>query len=236
MAQAYAYRSVGAWADGTGTITPALPAGWAVGDLLVMPAWARTNTETMTTPPTGWTDLATHVDVTWNFFYGRIAQSGDTAPSLTWSGTNDHRAQIAAFSGDVWQGGLASIVHAANDKYLPGAQNDILYDALTIALAECLCFATAVKNKTVTSDGTTFNNLATWNQIAQETLAGSDMATWWGYKQQTTAANLPAATQTRTGTAEALQYGTMYLALKTQPVSAGGAPGASRVREMMTNQ
>ena len=212
---AYTLRSVGTADQQNGTsLSPGAPAGKQVGDLLTMMVWSRDSTKTVT-PPSGWTALSDNVNVTWTYLYGRIADgTGSDTPTLTYSGTAHIGAQIACFTGNVF-GTIGSIVAAAADEFLPGTQISILYPALTVPQANCLVIAMGTKNKTATSDGTSVNNLSGLTKIDTHTATGTAVSQWWGYVQQTAAANFATATQTLTGTTETLQYTSAVIALKT---------------------
>ena len=94
----------GVESSGVGAITPALPSGWAAGHLLLLAV--ETANETVSTP-SGWTETtnspqstgtAGGTSATRLHVFQRIAQSGDTAPTVADSG--DHQiAWITAFSG-----------------------------------------------------------------------------------------------------------------------------------------
>lgn len=211
----YTYRSAGTDASGTGDITPGLPAGWAAGDLLIMPTSSRNNSDTIPVDPTGWTRFSLNSSVPWNYLYGRIAVGGDTAPTVSYAGSNQHHAQIGCWTGVNIYTDFTTIVSAVNEK--SGTSVDILYNALLPLDANCLCIAFATKNKTSSSDGSSVNDLAGFTRVGTLTSGGNNIATWWGYVQQTTATNIPAVTQTRTGAAENLQYGTIVIALKSLP-------------------
>lgn len=184
---------------------------------MIMPTSSRDHTDTIATPPTGWTQLSVNSNVTWNYIFGRIAVGGDTAPTVTYTGTNQHHAQIASFTGPNVYTDLTTIVSGFVDNFAPINSVDMFYSALLPSTANCLCIAFATKNKTSVSDGSSVNDLAGFTRAGTLTNNGTTIATWWGYQQQTTATSLSAATQTRTGAAETLQFGTMYLALKTLP-------------------
>ncbi len=94
----------GVESSGVGAITPALPAGWAAGHLLVL---AVETANQAVSAPSGWTETtnspqstgtAGGASATRLHVFQRIAQSGDTAPTVADSG--DHQiAWITAFSG-----------------------------------------------------------------------------------------------------------------------------------------
>lgn len=90
----------GAAATGNNTpLTPALPAGIAVGDLKVLAAAIRSAPTTgQITTPAGWTPVA-RTPSGFNLFT-RIHQAGDVAPTVTFTGGaagDDTLAEIAAF-------------------------------------------------------------------------------------------------------------------------------------------
>ncbi len=210
---AYTLRSVGTEAHGT-SVTCGAPTGVAVGDLLLLRADCRNNADTFSTPA-GWTKISPNTNVTECDLYARIATAtgGDAPPTMASSGSSPIIVQMACFTGSVYTGGLGSIVHASVDKR--GTNTGIPYTGLTVSLADCLIIACGSHNKSATSDGATVNSLSGFTQIGQQNPNGNSLSSWWGYAQQTTATNVSAVTQTRTGTAENLQYNSLYIALKT---------------------
>lgn len=103
-----AARTPGAWAEGTTSVTPALPAASAVGDMMVLFVGAKPYNCTIGTPA-GWTAIhaqqtngstASSVDdgsVTWRSFY-RIKESGDGDPAVTVTSGNVTLAVVHAYS------------------------------------------------------------------------------------------------------------------------------------------
>lgn len=80
------------------TLNPPLPAGLAVGNVMILNVSHRNTAATITTP-TGWTRLAGGAGHFETFY--RIYQAGDTAPSVAFSGGSagdSCSAQIRAFS------------------------------------------------------------------------------------------------------------------------------------------
>lgn len=234
---AYSLRAAGTAANGT-SVTPGAPAGVVAGDLLLLAIMCRNNTDTFTTP-TGWTPLSPSVNLTWGVLYGRIATgtAGDNPPTMASDGGTQCIAQIAAFSGDVYTD-LASIVHAVVDQTGNLASpngNNIQYNALSVSLNACLIIAWGAHNKTTTSNGATLAALSGFTEIGGPNGTnpnGSSMSFYWGYQQQTTAANLSTVIQTRNGTAETLQQESVVIALRTKNVL---APKACRFRSQMMN-
>ncbi len=100
------YRSH-ATTTGLGTsITTTMPTGWAIDDLLLLSVGFSTGTPTISTP-SGWTlvpggsegnPIDGSTDVRQYLFY-RVAQSGDTAPAITSTSSDDWQTLMAAYSG-----------------------------------------------------------------------------------------------------------------------------------------
>lgn len=239
---AYTLRSVGSWST---TGSPGDPAGKTAGDLLLMFASARLSTETLNAAPAGWTLLLDTSTATKEqlALFGRIA-TGDANDSVSahdfWSGTSYNLSQIAAFSGDVWAGGLGSIIA---HSVVAGSDNNtanLPHSALTISTAGCLVLVLGTKQKTVASDGASLTDPA-WigSRLGFRNDNGSTAFSVWGYVQQTTAANISAGSWAQS-IAESLHYASMVVALKTAPTttkylkalahpSAAGATGVEAV-------
>jgi hypothetical protein len=124
--------AVGTTGTGTTTATPALPAGWAVDDIFIMPV--ETQNETVT-PPAGWaavsggqvivaTGTITRLDVLW-----RRAVAGDTDPVIT--GPVDHVigriiAVRGCMSGNPWNVlAVATELAADTTVSIPGATTTV---------------------------------------------------------------------------------------------------------------
>jgi hypothetical protein len=208
----YTLVNKGAEIDGSsGTLVVPMPSGWAAGNLGLIRADGRNNADTITTP-SGWQLLSPNSIVTWSAIFGRILQAGDTAPSVVWSGAHQDVAQMSAWSGTVWPD-ITTIVAASVEK--SGTNNDIVYDALTVPVDNCLCISAGSHNKTSASNTASIDALTGATQIDQQVIAGTAIMAYWGYVQQTSKANLTTHTQTITNSAESLQYSTIILALKS---------------------
>lgn len=128
---AVSFVAAGAWAASGSTSTaaaPALPAGWAVGDFLLLTvAWKQTGASL--TAPVGWTTITNSAasfngsgygagagDVNVATFY-RVATTGQTAPTilpLTGGSTNNT-------SGNVMLASVVAFRSSLNTWVLPGA-------------------------------------------------------------------------------------------------------------------
>ena len=220
---AYTFRSVGAWttaASGSATLGPvALPAGWQAGDLGLMLAAARSDASPASSTATGWTSLQTSQNGQLTLF-GRILQGGDTDPTITFSATSSHAAQIAAFYGDVWSPVSTIKAHGAFANDGNEAAGPI-YPGLTITTADCLVIISAQKTKTSTSDGATINAEPGFTEIGETGIAGNRAFVVWNYVQQTTATNITSGTYDFTGTVETQTARKFTVALKTLAAAGG---------------
>lgn len=224
---AYAAPTVGTAANGT-SVTPGAPASVTAGKLLLLGIICRNNTDTFTTP-NGWTPLSPSVNLTWGVLYGRIAtgDASDNPPTMSSDSAKQCVAQMACFGGDVYTD-LATIVPANHSVDQAGvgagaAGNDIQYSALAITMNACLVIAIGAHNKTTTSNGATVNALGGFTEMGGPggtNPNGSSLSFYWGYQQQTVAANLGAVVQTRAGTVENLQQESILIALRTKNVLA----------------
>lgn len=219
---AYTLRSVGSWSTSG---SPGDPEGKAAGDLLLMFASARLSSETINAAPTGWTLLLDTSTTTKEqlALFGRIA-TGDANDTVSahdfWSGTSYNLSQIAAFSGDVYDGGLGSIIA---HSVVAGSDNNtanLPHSALTISTDDCLVLGLGTKQKTSTADGASLTDPA-WigSRLSFRGSDGSTSLNVWGYVQQTTAGNISSGSWTQS-IAESLHYASMVVALKTS--AAGG--------------
>lgn len=104
-----ALRAAGAWASGSASVAPAIPAGTVAGDLMLLYVGSKPFSATINTPA-GWTEIAAAggtngtvangVDVgsvAWKTFF-RLWQSGDANPSVSVTTGNATLSVIKSFS------------------------------------------------------------------------------------------------------------------------------------------
>lgn len=115
------YRAIGALAQAdNASLTPALPAGWQPGDLLVIPAYIRTGAGTVNTPA-GWTALLTSGNLK---VLGRIARTGDVAPTISFAGGVAGDTTLArCFALYGTEQNIASVVDTSTAQANVSAQN-----------------------------------------------------------------------------------------------------------------
>jgi len=134
-----AFVASGVESSGVGDITPALPVGWAAGHLLLL---AVETANQAVSAPSGWTETtnspqstgtAGGTSATRLHVFQRIAQSGDTAPTVADSG--DHQiAWITAFSG---VDGTTPVLHTAGSVLSSAGQTGTA-TGFTTTVADCL--------------------------------------------------------------------------------------------------
>jgi hypothetical protein len=186
------------------SVAPALPAGWAVGDLLVVMASIRNSGTGTVNVPTGWTALVTSGNVS---ILGRIAQSGDTAPTITFAGGVANATTMAQCF--AWRGtdpDVTNVLHASAVQLNGSAQN-IAYPVLTVTQAGCAVVACGWKQ----DDWTSVAQLAGMTEISDSpTLTGDDAGQTVDYVIQPVAANIGSGSFTVTGGASAISRGIVF--------------------------
>jgi hypothetical protein len=181
------------------SLTPTLPTTWSPGDMgFIIAAIRNSGTGTVTTP-TGWTALVTSGNVK---VLGRVLQSGDTAPAVTFaSGAagDTTMAQSFIFSG-LHPDTAAVVLNSA--AQLNGSAQNIARPALTVASDNQLILlvwwkqddSTTVTNDISADDGPTNGSTTTGNDAS----LGAD------YLMQGTASSFSSGTLTVTGGASAI--------------------------------
>lgn len=187
------FAFIAAGAETTGfdvALTPAMPAGFSAGNILLLHTGSYQGSQTLT-PPAGWLPLSPFNNAQQTGLYGKIAVGGDSSPSMHWPGQFAY-ASVLAYSGN--QASLTGIVHASLDT--TGLSTlDIVYNALTITAAGCLVIAAGQKNKTSTSNGATFNSITGFTQRQSSIINGATPAGVFNDQIQTTATNIASLVQ-----------------------------------------
>lgn len=146
-------------------ITPALPAGYAAGQLLILQS--QTTLGSFSAPAVaGWTLLASNASLG---VWGLIATgTGADAPSVNWGTINaDASAWIIAYSGNpstlgtVTANSPGGIIHAVSAYPTPANNVSIInYEGLTITSPNCLVLLCGTRNNTsATQPPQTFNGI-----------------------------------------------------------------------------
>lgn len=166
--------SAGAASTGNNTsLTPALPAGWAEGDGLLLAASIRNTSATITTP-TGWTRVLSLGNVV---LFGKRATATETAPTVAFAGGaagDDTIAQINA-----WKN-LDITAVTTNTISNVSAQN-IGLPAMTVPLQKMLNVWLAWKQ----SGWTSVTDPAAFAVVGStSSAAGTGAGQWWTYTVQ----------------------------------------------------
>lgn len=181
-----------AGATGTGSLTPTMPT-YAAGDLAIFIADARTTTESINSPPSGYTLLEAGVaglgSEAYLGVYGKICTSSEAAPTVGFSGTGRHLAVMAVLRSST---GWPTITTAAdivvNATEGTGNGTGMTTEAITPAENDCCvlaaCFKTSTTND-VTSVATPSGYTDAAEYIYNNLSAGGILAAW--FLGQTTA-------------------------------------------------
>lgn len=190
------YVGIGAKAESdAANLTPALPAGWTAGDLLVILATTRDTVDTVDVPA-GWTTLkasGTNVKV-----LGRIARTGDVAPTITFTGDAAGDTNIAQCA--AWRGTDQNIatVLAHSAEQLNGSAVNVAYPACTITTPKCALSIMGWRQ----DDQTSVAGLGGMTEICDSpSILGNDAGIVWDTVIQTTATSVSAGSLVVTGSA-----------------------------------
>ena len=201
---------------GAGTLVTAVNASVAPGihvstqqdDLVLVFASIRNSGTGAPVAPTGYGTLLAFGNMA---IFARFFQTGDTAPTVTFTGGaagEDTIGQTATYRG-VSKEVLQQLANSITQ--LNASAQDIAFPALTVPKDRHLILLAGWKQ----DDATAMATPATWTSIqnALNVTAGNDAAQGWFFKIQTTAANTSSGTITMTGGAAAISRA-MLLALK----------------------
>lgn len=193
------FVAVGAASHGSNaSLTPALPAGLAAGDLLLLLAGIRNSgTGFPLVPTSDWDVLA---DLGNLCLYGKYAQSGESVPTVNFAAgvaNATTSAQCAA-----WRG-VGLTVHKRASQLNVSAQN-IAYPALTVVRNNCLVVVFGWKQ----DDWTSVATLAGMTEVGEpSSITGDDQGVVWDYVLQSTATNIASGSFVVTGGVSAISRG-----------------------------
>jgi hypothetical protein len=206
---AYALQSKAAatsWYNTAGT--PAMPATYSTGNLLVLRSASYTGGTTTLPTISGYTLASTQaggsiVNAIWlRLATGSGGSSGADQPSINW-GNQFQAGQVTAYSGN--PATLTGIVHAAIDSQhnlASGNAPGCSVPALTITQPNCLVLMAGYCFKTATSNSNTWNSYGSFAVRDQIWVAGSAFTQVLDEWIQTTATNVSSGTQTSSSATE----------------------------------
>lgn len=197
------YVGAGAASHGdNATLAPALPASLQVGDAMICVAAIR-NTGAAVTTPTGWTVLSS----AYNAFrvYGRYYRSGDTAPSVAFTGgsagdtTSAYVFALRGMSLEDSEARHGATTNSPENQSNSSAQN-VAYPAMSVRRDGSVVLYLAWKQ----DDYTSSTGPGDAEIIEASSTTGSDQSLVGYYDIQTTATDVTAGTITITGGASAI--------------------------------
>lgn len=179
------------------SVTPALPAGLAQHDLLLVFASIRNSGAGVPNTPSGYTLL---VDMANAKLFGKRAGSGEVAPTVTFTGgvaNADTIGQCAAFRN-------AELTPVTTNTQLNSSAQNVDYPAMAMSADDMLAVFLGWKQ----DDWTSVATLAGASEIGEpDTTTGDDAGQVWDYQIQTTAADVAAGAFAVTGGASAISRG-----------------------------
>lgn len=213
------------------TLAPAMPAGFAAGNLLLLQTQCYQGS--LATPTvSGWTLLSPGVKAKQIALFGKIAVGADASPSITW-GNQFASAWVTAYSGN--QASLSGIVHASID-YLATNVSAVTYLALPITQPNCLVIAGASRDKTANTDTGVWDAITNFSIRQSSILAGASIAAVMNDWIQTTATTAPQVIQYMTKSdLTAQQYESYVVALLPNVVTGPIYPVPSGARQTFVN-
>jgi len=135
VAQAWSFVAAGTQATGANPV-PGMPTGWAAGDMLVIVAVCST-VSFSATPPTGWTEAARYTTGTPRMaVWYRKAVAGDTAPTLTNSGTSSAAVMLAYRTAGIFDV-VSSVAAASGTSLATGTVSTAVADELLMSIWGC---------------------------------------------------------------------------------------------------
>lgn len=202
--------------NGAGVLTPT-GSSVVAGNLLLLVTGVRAASQTVTSEPTGWTQLTLQSTNTTIAVYARIATgTADDAPSITWSGTSYRYGWIEQFSGDVYTD-LTTVLLGSVATEGGSTETTLLAPSFSAPSANnALLILFSAKTKTATGNGSTFTPPGSFTERRELAEDGTRVCAGFASWQQTTAASHDGTNWTKdTGTNESLPARAVILALKT---------------------
>lgn len=153
----YSFHDVGAYTSSLtgGNMTPAMPA-FNAGELLLLETGV--NSVSLGSPAvTGYTKLSPNTNAPCSSLYGRIAQLGDTSPSVQWDASHQAYARICSFGGNVYTD-LSTIVAVSSDRGTNASGALAVASTAAPSLGSCMVIRGGHCLKTATNNGSSFND------------------------------------------------------------------------------
>src|SRR6185436_6400906 len=198
---AYTIYGVGTVAHASGgTISPSWPAGWvssSMASTTTRAVYATTSYGGSSRPsvPAGWTEIDDNVSAPNIAVYTKIVAAGDTVPpTIVWG--VDCYAVVILLQGDVYTTDATLVVSGEARSRASSNTNQIPYPSLTPSLDNAWVLAFGMHRKTALSNGATIAALSGFTALGSLVGAGTTLAVWAGYQQQTAHTAIAISSQT----------------------------------------
>lgn len=215
----FALVGTAAGATGTGSLTPTMPT-YAAGDLAIFIADARTTTESINSPPSGYTPLEAGVvgvgSEAYLGVYGKICTSSESAPTVGFSGSARHFAVMAVLrSSTGWPAIATAADIVVNATEGSGTGTGVATEAITPGENDC-CVLAACFKATTTNDVASVATPSGYTDAAEyiynSATVGGILSAW--FLGQTTATTVASETAAVSPTSESSRRDRISLALR----------------------
>lgn len=181
-----AIGTIGAFTIGTGNRTPAFGGTYAIGDLILYNTGQYQGSNTLTFPDNTYTLLTPNVSCKQVQVYGKIATStSETIPTVNWGATAQGFAQLCTLTGV--DSSLTNLISAAERISNSNANIVGIGSTRTPSQNNAIMWFLGERNKTSTSDGTSYSTPTNWTIAAQSHNNGTNPSIVVAYWIQTTA-------------------------------------------------
>lgn len=180
--------TIGAFTVGLGNRTPIPGGSYAIGDLLLYSTGEYQGSDTLTFPDGSWTLLSRNTTFHEQQIYGKFATTtSEVIPTVTWGASNPGYAQLTTFIGV--DPTFINVFTGLNTERQSNVTANIVgpSSALTPTQGNALLLFLGERNKTATSNGTTYAAPSNWTIAAQSAPNGTQPSVVVAYWIQTTA-------------------------------------------------
>jgi hypothetical protein len=164
--------------------------------------------------------------------YYKILGTGETAPTVNWSGAGNGGAIVLQLNGDV----DTSVTIEASASRVTTGTNGVGFPALTISTANCYVLGLGVRRKSGTGDGETFSTMGSFTKLVSSVPAGNFQSAFclnrW---QQTTATSISLTSQGTSISDSSLAEASYLVAIRTAAAASSGFTAGPTLNSKTSN-